>query len=193
MRDVFAVGWETAWKNIGDAFTRILEGIKNSVVGIINKIIQAFNGLVGGIESALNWIIGGINAAFGAIQGIVNGVSGLLAEVGIDVQLNMPNFNNVSFGRIPQLAMGGVLTRRTVFEGGEYPGASTNPEIVSPMSLMKSAFKDAMAEQTINMSGNISAEQPIILSLDGDVFYRAMVRIKENRGVQIGGAFAEAY
>lgn len=37
---------------------------------------------------------------------------------------------------LPALATGGVLTKDTIFRGGEYAGASQNPEIVSPQSLM---------------------------------------------------------
>jgi hypothetical protein len=43
---------------------------------------------------------------------------------------------------VPKLASGGVLTGETLFIGGEYPGASTNPEIVTPENLMRKIFRE---------------------------------------------------
>ena len=41
----------------------------------------------------------------------------------------------------PRLASGGVLTGETLFVGGEYSGASTNPEIVTPQNIMAETFR----------------------------------------------------
>lgn len=191
-KNVFAGNWSAAWQSIATAFSGIWNTISNGLKGILNKIIGALNGLIRGVESGINYILSGVRAAFSFIQGIIDGASNLLSKVGIDVHFEMPEIGDVHFGQIPTLASGAVLTQRTLFEGGEYPGAQTNPEIVSPLSMMKGAFRQALAEQG-GMGGSFTAEQPIELSLDGDVFYRAMVKIKQNRGVTIGSAFAEAY
>lgn len=53
--------------------------------------------------------------------GIVTGIKGVLSKI--------PSL-------IPGLATGGVLTQETLFVGGEYPGAGSNPEIVAPQSMM---------------------------------------------------------
>ncbi len=47
--------------------------------------------------------------------------------------------------KVPKLAGGGLLFGRTLFEGGEYPGAATNPEVVSPLSTLKGHIQDAIA------------------------------------------------
>ena len=49
-------------------------------------------------------------------------------------------FSNLS---IPKLASGGVITRPTVVQVGEYQGASSNPEIVSPQSIMRDTMENA--------------------------------------------------
>ena len=190
-KNIFAGDWAAAWEAITGVFSNVWETLKNGFVGIINRIIGALNGLIKGVESGLNYILSGVRAVFGFIQGIIDGASGLLAKVGIDVHFNMPSIQDVHFGQIPTLAAGAVLTRRTVFEGGEYPGAHDNPEIVSPRSMMVSAFREALAEQ--GGAGGNDIQQPVELSLDGDVFYRAMVRIKANRGAAVSSTFAEAY
>lgn len=189
---VFQGDWEGAWGAIGSLFGLSWDDMYAGMKDIVNKIIGAVNKMIKGVESGINWLIDGINSAFDFIRGIANGAAGLLAKAGIEVEFEVPTFNHVSLGTIPLLASGAVLTQRTLFEGGEYPGARTNPEIVSPLSMMKGAFRQALAEQG-GMGGSFTAEQPIELSLDGDVFYRAMVKIKQNRGVTIGSAFAEAY
>ena len=45
--------------------------------------------------------------------------------------------------QIPKLANGGVLTSPTTVTVGEYAGASNNPEIVSPKSLMLETMREA--------------------------------------------------
>ncbi len=45
---------------------------------------------------------------------------------------------------IPALAEGGVITGPTTALMGEYPGARTNPEIVTPENKMRDVFKGVM-------------------------------------------------
>jgi len=70
--------------------------------------------------------------------GLINGA--------IDLVNNIPG---VSVGKIepiqlPRLATGSVLKKPTVFLGGEYPGADKNPEIVSPLSMIKKGVSDVL-------------------------------------------------
>ncbi len=46
--------------------------------------------------------------------------------------------------KVPKLAQGGILTGRTLFEGGEYPGAANNPEVVAPLDKLTGYMKRAM-------------------------------------------------
>jgi len=45
---------------------------------------------------------------------------------------------------VPKLAGGGVLSMPTMFLGGEYPGAASNPEIVTPQSMLRGLFRDEL-------------------------------------------------
>lgn len=38
---------------------------------------------------------------------------------------------------VPQFANGGIVSGRTLAEVGEYPGASSNPEVIAPLSKLK--------------------------------------------------------
>ncbi|MEG2653925.1 MAG: hypothetical protein RSA17_10130, partial [Ruthenibacterium sp.] len=57
----------------------------------------------------------------------------------------------------------------------------------APESLLRQIVREETGTQ------HLTTQQPVELSLDGDIFYRAMLRIESARGVQIGGAFANAY
>lgn len=142
-----------------------------------------------------SWSLGIAAAAIAAGVALLAGVYLSVKDFNIPApkvdEPEMPAMPAYQMPSVPQLATGAVLTRRTVFEGGEYPGAHDNPEIVSPRSMMVSAFREALAEQ--GGAGGNDIQQPVELSLDGDVFYRAMVRIKANRGATVSSTFAEAY
>ena len=71
---------------------------------------------------------------------------------------NIPQLSQVS---LPRLAKGAVLKVPTVAEVAEYPGASQNPEIVTPQNIMEETFDRVMARyQDSNNS------QPIYLTVN---------------------------
>lgn len=75
--------------------------------------------------------------------------------------------------KVPGFATGTVATQPTFGQFGEYAGASSNPEIVSPQSIMRQTMKEAFAEilpniQTNNGGGNT------ILNINGKEFARAI-------------------
>ena len=47
---------------------------------------------------------------------------------------------------VPKLASGGVLTSEQLFIGGEYSGASNNPEIVTPQNIMAETFRKVLGQ-----------------------------------------------
>jgi hypothetical protein len=74
----------------------------------------------------LNTLIGGLNKISFNIPSWVPGIDG--KNFGINIPL------------IPKLAKGGVLFDDTVFMGGEYANAASNPEIVTPQNIMAETF-----------------------------------------------------
>lgn len=125
---------KTIWNNIWN-------GIKNTVVNIWNSIWSAIksviNSILGGIESFVNGVIRGINWVLGGISSVANAVGSLIGLNPINLQLS-----TISLHR---LAKGAVLKVPTVAEIAEYPGASTNPEIVTPQNIMEETFDRVLA------------------------------------------------
>lgn len=92
----------------------------------------------------------------------------------------------VSLGPIPALASGSVIppNRRFLAELGDN---KQEPEIVSPVSTMKQAFKDALME--IGFTGN---GQEAVMIVDGEVFGRLSYRLGGREGKRIGVSLVEA-
>ena len=121
---------------IKEVWSNIWNGIKNTVVNIWNGIWGAIksviNAILSGIERFVNGIIRGINWVLGGISSVANAVGSLIGLDPINLQLSTIS--------LPRLAKGAVLKVPTVAEMAEYPGASTNPEIVTPQNIMEETF-----------------------------------------------------
>ena len=134
------------WKPIGNFF-----------IMIINAAIHAF-------ESFLNFFVKGINGITGALSKVWTWTG--IPEIG--------KINEVSFGRVPMLADGGVITRPTMAVMGEYSGAGSNPEIATPESLMRKVFLESMLPiaQAI-----VRGDKEVVDAIDG----------LSNRPIQLNG------
>ena len=102
-----------------------------AAVGAAAKIIRAQiqEAVTAAAASALKSIPFPFNIAAAAAAGAL--ASGLFNKL-------------ISSVGIPALAEGGVITRPTTALMGEYPGARTNPEIVTPENKMRDVFKGVM-------------------------------------------------
>lgn len=114
-----------AFASLGDAIPKLPELIKQAFTDIANTIISCIN-------NAINNAIEKVNSLINSIRNI--GVFGAHPFSGM-TQITAP--------QIPKLASGGVLTSPTTVTVGEYAGASNNPEIVSPKSLMLETMREA--------------------------------------------------
>jgi hypothetical protein len=77
----------------------------------------------------------GLIAAAGVVRGIMTkgpagNRGGAQSQGGSDY--------NAGWQNLPHMAEGGLLYGRTAFVGGEYAGASNNPEVVAPLNKLKS-------------------------------------------------------
>lgn len=120
-----------------DWFINIFNGIINGVLAAIQWVVDAFRWLVSGVrdlmhtlgtvisnvfESIVNGIIWAINKVIGGIEWLINGALSLLNPLikglnyipGVDIPAL-----KVSLPKIPQLALGGVVTGPTILEAGE--------------------------------------------------------------------------
>lgn len=199
---IFTGVWDSikkAWNTFSEWFQPIWEGLWK---GIGNFFINIWNSILGAFESCINWIIGGINDVIDAINLLLSGGEKLLKKFGLDVEFSVPNIPRVSLGRVPLLASGGLITQPTLGMIGEYPGAASNPEIVSPEDRIRKivreegggsvALLDAMREQ----NGLLRAilEKETVMELDGDTVGRFVKSWESKQGVQVSkGAFAFSY
>ena len=75
--------------------------------------------------------------------------------------------STVQIPQIPRLAKGGVLYDETLVMAGEYSGAKTNPEIVTPQNIMRDTFEDVLSDFN---SGNGQPVHITIQYLGRDIF-----------------------
>lgn len=133
--------WDNIWNGLKTTVTNIFNSIWNSIRGVINSIL-------GGIEGMANGVVNGVNA-----------VIRVLNNLSFDIPDWVPGFGGKKFGfnisqlsrvSLPRLAKGAVLKVPTVAEMAEYPGASQNPEIVTPQNIMRETMEDVFSRYLDN-------------------------------------------
>lgn len=104
--------------------------LANAAVAAAAKIVRAWiqQGVASAVAKALGSLPFPLNLAAGAAAG------GLAAALFTRA---------ISAIGVPALAEGGVVRKPTLALIGEYPGASTNPEIVTPERKLRSIFRDS--------------------------------------------------
>lgn len=65
---------------------------------------------------------------------------------------------------LPALASGGVLTQPTAVLAGEYPGAKTNPEIVTPQNILRETFREEQNDEDL-INVILASTQQIIAAI----------------------------
>lgn len=127
---IFSGDWEKAWT-----------GIKEIVLGILDSISGVFEGFIDGLIEGINNLGNAINDLFGKDKKKKNTYT-----FNTNSKINLKNqAKNINIPQMRAFANGGVLNSPTVGLMGEYTGASNNPEIVTPQSLMRETMEDANA------------------------------------------------
>lgn len=178
---VFTGDWEKAWNGIKDIFGGVWDGIVGVLKGAVNTVIDMINAVLRAVALGVNAIIDKINALSFTVPDWVQGIGG--ETIGF-------NFAKFDPPQIPKLARGAVLPANNPFlavVGDQRRG--TNVE--APLETITQAVIAALSQ--LGGTQEFTANQPIEVKLDGQVLYRAMAKIEANRGVKIGGAFADAY
>lgn len=150
-RDKFSQAWQ-AVKNVFSTGGRIFDGIKE--------------GILSGLKSIVNAIIYGINKV---IRIPFTGLNTVLRNIRNAEIMGLRPFSwigTISVPQIPRLAKGGVLTEATTVLAGEYSGAKTNPEIVTPQNIMRDTVEDVLS----NYSGNGQPLHVTIQYLGKEIF-----------------------
>lgn len=132
----------TAFNYMKDKISTIFNTIKTTIVniwnGIWNGIKNIINKILGGIESFVNGTIKGINKLLSGISKVANAVGSFIGLNPISLQISTIS--------LPRLAKGGVLTEATAVVAGEYSGAKSNPEIVTPQNIMRETIEDVLLD-----------------------------------------------
>lgn len=159
--DWFKNVFSDAWQKVKDVFSsggRIFEGIKEGISNVFGSVV--------------NHLIDGINAVIGDA---FSGINVMLSNVrDFEVFGNHPFafIQTIDVPQIPRLATGTVVPAHY----GEFLAVlgdnKREPEVVSPVSAMKQAFLEALAE-----GGYGGSDRPVYCNVvleDGTVLFRAM-------------------
>lgn len=177
--------WEivkTIFTGIKDFITKILSGdivgafdsLKNTVINVLNIIWNAVQQIFGNIWGFITNIAGKIGDTFAsAIRGTVNAIinfaentlngfiKAINTAIGIINAIPGINISKIKELDIPRLKDGTVATGPMVAEIGEYSGAKTNPEIVSPEDRIYANMVKALRETNGYSNGKQEVEMTI--------------------------------
>ena len=158
----FRTTFTKAWTNVKNVFSKggkVFTGIKD---GILSGLKAVINALIRGINKVVSIPFNGLNAALNKLKNVkILGRKPFSKLIG-----------NISVPQIPMLAKGGVITSPTIAMMGEYAGAKTNPEIVTPQSILKetiSSSNDDLINALLSATGRIiKAINDSNVTLEGD-------------------------
>ena len=158
----FRTTFTRAWTNVKNVFSKggkVFVGIKD---GILSGLKAVINALIRGINKVVAIPFNGLNAALNKIRNI--SILGKKPFYGL--------IGNIAVPQIPKLAKGGIITSPTIAMMGEYAGAKTNPEIVTPQSILKetiSSSNDELINALLGATGRIiKAINDSNVTLEGD-------------------------
>lgn len=160
LKGVFTGNWKLVWK------------------GIIDVITNLFSGIVNIIKLPINAIIDGLNAVISSINRVK--VPSWIPSIG---------GKGISLPSIPRLANGGVLKEPTLNIAGEYPGASSNPEIVAPQNILADTFRSVLREFMNEMHGNGQASNQtidLVVNIGGRKLLSELIKLADEYKKQTG-------
>ena len=164
----------------GEKFSDAWERVKNVFSGVRDFFNNVWSSVSDGAHDGINWVIGKLNGLLWRLQ---NGLNGIVDSLNSALSIHIPDdvpviggtsfemgLPNVSIPQIPYLAQGTYVPANYGNFLAVLGDNKREPEIVSPESKMKSAFREVIKEQ----GGN---DKPItvICMLDGREIGRVAV------------------
>lgn len=150
--NIISTIWNNIWNGLKNTVVNIFNGIWNAIRGVINSILGGIEGMANGVVNGINWVTRALNNLSFDVPDWVPGIGG--SKFGF----NIPQLSRVS---LPRLAKGAVLRVPTIAEMAEYPGASQNPEIVTPQNIMEETF-----DRVLSRYQDSNNSQPIYLTVN---------------------------
>ena len=187
-KNIFEGAWngiKNIWNDVTGFFKGIWNGIKNAFTGVgawfsgifvdaVEGIKTAWDGIATWFQTLWDGICAIIKAPINAIISGFNGIIDGLNSISFDIPDWVPFVGGKHFGidldNIPELASGAYIPANY----GEFLAVlgdnKREAEVVSPLSAMKQAFLEALAER-----GGSDQPQEINLYVDGDKFFNWLV------------------
>lgn len=167
----------TKWEEIRSNATAKFTAIKDSIVAAWNTLKSEtstiWNGIWGAMKSVINTILGGVESMVNGVINALNKMISALNNLSFDIPDWVPGIGGESFGldiptvskvHLPRLASGTVVPPRA----GEFAAIlgdnKQETEVVSPLSTMKQALMEALAE-----SGISGGSQQVVIRFEGNL------------------------
>lgn len=160
VKTTFQSGWRIAWNAVIRTFGNLFAKIKDKVKGPINSAIKLINSMIGAVEGGINTIIGGINTALDVTIPPIGFTDPIWGNwVGTpEIRIDVPDLPQVKWGRVKELAKGGILTQPTYLRKDVIAGESGR-EAVLPLD-QNTEWMDVLVEKvrTANSDDYMIAE-----------------------------------
>ena len=144
IKGLFSADWKMAWDGIKDIFSGFCTAIWNAFKGVFDNIIN-------GVKKAIS----AVKNLFGFADKDTN------ITVSADTKTRA---KKIGVPTVSAFANGGVITSPTLGLMGEYAGASNNPEIITPQSLLENILT-TKNDDVIN--ANAQFVRQIISAIEG--------------------------
>lgn len=170
-------------KGVFSGLMTFLEGVftgnwRKVFEGLGQIIKSVFDGIINMVKPMFNWIIDGIN-------GFIRSAN----QVKVPKWIPLVGGKSISIPEIPRLATGAALTQPTLNIAGEYPGAKSNPEIVSPQNIMAETFRSVLREfmEAFMSTGNVSEQSiNLIVNIGGRKILQEIIQLADEYKKQTG-------
>ena len=176
--------WLEIFNGLKDAMFSTIENIKSWFTLDKWKEMGSnlYNGLAGGINNAIDGIQNLVNTAIDFFNSIIDGYNSIAEEV--PFMSTIDNISTVDFSKyklkVPKLASGTVVPANN----GEFLAMlgdnKKETEVVSPLSTIKQAIKEVMAEMG---QQNLTATVPVYWN--GEKIYEQIEKVKARRGSRL--------
>lgn len=173
IHSTLATKWEEIQSNATAKFTAIKDSIVAAWKTLKSETSTIWNGIWGAMKSVINAILGGVESMVNGVINALNKMISALNNLSFDIPDWVPGIGGESFGldiptvskvHLPRLASGTVVPPRA----GEFAAIlgdnKRETEVVSPLSTMKQALMEALAE-----SGISGGSQQVVIRFEGNL------------------------
>lgn len=152
----------TSWNTVSKNMSGFWDGFVETIYSVKDKIVEVFDSAWSSVSAGFKTVGNGIIGMLNTIIDAYNGTIGSLSLDVLGVHLGASKIDN-----LPALANGGVIAPNdphAVIVGDN----RREQEVISPLSTMKQAFKEALRESSMGGTSTIN------VVLDGKVVARSV-------------------